>query len=213
MRNFQFALALPVLFSSGLFAANFSFQGSFSVDDQQQQVLFNLSGVTTVTLYTQGYAGGTNTLGNTIVRGGFDPILSLFQGTGPAAVIINNSNDGGCPPVGQDSVTSACWDSYIQTTLPAGSYTLVLTQSDNGASGPTLGDGFSRDGQGNFTGPAFLGVPGSFIDANPNQRNGNWSVDLLNVNSASLAGVPEPGTLGVAGLALCVIGFSRRKKS
>jgi hypothetical protein len=94
----------------------------------------------------------------------------------------------------------------IETTLASGTYTLVLSQSDNSPLGPTLGDGFFRTGQGNFTGPLFLGVPGSFIDANPNQRTNAWAVDLLNVDSASdgsaTSAVPEPASLTLLGLGL-----------
>jgi len=183
-----------------------SYTGAFNFDDDAQLITFNLAAPTNVTFLTLSYAGGVNAQGQIIPRGGFDPVLSLFTGSSdPNGLLIGLNNDGGCGNVGTDSVTGACWDSYFQALLPIGSYTLVLTQSDNSAVGPTLGDGFSRTGQGNFTGPTFLGSPGSFIDANPNQRNGNWAVDILNV----AAPVPEPASIGFAALGLFVI-LSRR---
>ncbi len=202
-----------ILTGTQAFGASFSFTGSFSQDDQLQQFVFTLNSPGSVIVRTLGYAGGTNFAGSVIPAGGFDPILTVFQGTGPSASLFNVNNDAGCGLVGTDPVTSACWDSYLTLAgLPAGQYTLVLSQSDNGANGPTLGDGFGRDGQGNFTGPTFLGGAGSFIDANPAQRTANWAVDILRADDAVLVGIPEPGTLGLAaaGLAL-LIAKSRRR--
>lgn len=215
MKTAAFLLS-AILTGTQAFGASFSFTGTFTQDDQQAQFIFTLNSPGSVIVHTLGYGGGTNFAGSVIPAGGFDPILTVFQGTGPTASLFNNNNDAGCPPPGglnQDPVTNACWDSYMTLAgLPAGQYTLVLTQSDNGANGPTLGDGFGRDGQGNFTGPAFLGGPGSFIDANPAQRTGDWAVDILRADDAFLVAIPEPGTwsLAAAGLAL-LIAKSRRR--
>jgi hypothetical protein len=181
------AMAVPAT------ATNFSFQGSFTKDDDLEMFRIVLDAPSTITLHTLSYGGGTNQVGTVIPRGGFDPILSLFLGTGPAALLIGLNNDGTCPPLTTDSVTGACWDSYLQSNLPAGVYTAVITQSDNGPLGPFLGDGFLRTGQGNFTGPAFSGQPGSFIDANLSQRTANWSLDMLDVDN--VARIPEPGSM------------------
>jgi hypothetical protein len=146
-----------------------------------------------------------------IARGGFDPVLSLFTGANdPAGLLIGASNDGTCPPLNKDAVTGACWDSLFDIPLNPGAYTLVLSQADNTALGPTLGDGFFRMGQGNFTGPAFLGMPGSFVDQNPNQRDSHWAVDILNVDSAAV--VPEPSLTLLVGSCAAVFAASRRKR-
>lgn len=72
---------------------NFSFTGTFSQDDNVQLFHFTVGDTSTVTLRTWSYAGGVNAAGQTIARGGFDPILALFDGTG---VLINQNDDGGC---------------------------------------------------------------------------------------------------------------------
>jgi hypothetical protein len=207
--RFSFILALT---AASTFAGSFSFTGTFTQDDDLQSFFFSISSNTTITLRTYGYAGGTNFAGTNIARGGFDPILSLFDNAGN---LINVNNDGGCGVVNQDSVTGACWDSYISTSLPAGLYRAVLSQSDNSANGPTLADGFQRAGQGNFTGPAFIGSEGSFIDANPSQRNGNWAVDLLNVDRAAvspLTDVPEPSTWLLVSSSLAFVAAKRIRR-
>lgn len=198
---------LLIALAAPLFADDFSFTGNFTSDDNAAYFVFTLGSSSSVTLRTLGYAGGVNAVGTTIGRGGGDPILSLFAGTGPNALLIGLNNDGTCGDVGQDSVTSACWDSYLSMPgLVAGTYTVVLTQSDNSPFGPFLGDGFARTGQGNFTGPTFLNAPGSFIDAGLSQRTSDYALDILNVRSAAESAVPEPSTLlllssGLLGLA------------
>ena len=211
MKKFSLALLLCSLPSM---ASSFSFTGNFNQDDNLATFVFQLGSTSNVTLLTYGYAGGVNFAGTTVSNGGFDPILSIFSGIGPSAVLIGTNNDGGCSLVGQDSATSACWDSYLSLlSLPAGAYTVVLSQSDN-SPGTTLGDPFSRAGQGNFTGPAFLGSAGSFIDANPSQRTAAWAVDINGVTSAiEESAVPEPATLVLSGCALGALALARRARS
>ncbi len=193
-------------------AANFSFEGSFNSDDDLRVFTLNVAAPSTVTFLTLSYGGGVNADGAAIAGGGFDPILSLFTGANdPGGTQLASNNDGTCPPLNNDAVTGACWDSLIEIALGPGLYTLVLSQSDNVALGPALGDGFLRAGQGNFTGPAFLGVPGSFIDANPSQRDSRWAVDILNAESAAV--VPEPATpMLVSGCAVVFAAISRSRR-
>ena len=189
-------------------AANFSFTGNFSMDDDLQYFTFDLRAASTVTIRSLGYAGstflpgGTNAAGNVIAPGGFDPILSLFGGLSANSPLLVSVNDAGCSVgnVGTDPATKDCWDSYIQWTnsdIITASYTLVLTQNDNSPGG-LLGDPFSQAGNGNFTGPSFLGSPGAFWDSHPALRNSGWAVDILSADNASM-GVPEPASLILVG--------------
>jgi hypothetical protein len=180
-----------------LFGASLSFQGNFSNDDDVRYFVFNVDAPSNVVLYTMSYAGGVNANGQAIARGGFDPVLSLFAGAlDPNGMLLALNNDGQDPgtsaclsPLANDTVTGACWDSYISALLPAGTYTVALTQSDNLPFGPMFVDGFSRTGQGDFTGPNFTGLPGAFVDLNMDQRDSHWALDILNVS------VPEPSSL------------------
>jgi hypothetical protein len=162
-----------------------------------------------------------NAAGQMILPGGFDPILSVFDATGglvTSSLLVASNNDGA--GVDTDPATGNAFDSLLVLNAlnPGGIYVLILSQNDNSANGPTYGDGFGRTGQGNFTAGAF-GCPGTdpFCDASPAQRNGQWAVDILGVETASditnAGAVPEPGTtlLLVTGLSSLVL-LGRRKK-
>lgn len=193
----RFFLLLALSVAPSL-AGNFSFNGNFSQDDDLHYFTVQLNAPGDFSIRTNSYAGG-----------GFDPVISVFDGVDPASMLIGLNNDGGCLAVGQDPNTGACWDSLLSfTAMPAGFYLVVLSQSDNTPFGPTLGDGFNRTGQGNFTGLAFLGSPGSFIDSNPSQRTSEWSLDILNVDFAT--DVPEPATALLFTAALVALGAGHR---
>lgn len=200
-------------FAGAASAANFSFTGSFTTDDQLQDIVFSLSSPATITTVTFGYAGGTNQAGTLIPQGGFDPYLSIFD-AGGSLVAVND--DGTCGQVPADSVTGACFDSYISETLSAGTYTLILSQSGNQPFDNTLADGFTQTGQTNFT--AMNGCSNEiFCDINADNRTGFWAVDIDNVDSASLPGsaVPEPASvlLAAAGLVAILSARSRARRN
>jgi len=190
-------------------ASSFSYNGSFTTDDQIQQILFSLSATSTVTAVTFGYAGGTNQASMSIPQGGFDPWLAIFDSAG---ALVASDDNGTCGQVGTDSNTGACFDSYISQSLAAGNYTLVLSQSDNSPFGATFGDGYTRTGQPTFTSSFGCG-DGQFCDINADNRSANWEIDLDNVKSSSLpgTGAPEPATFVLLGAGLAGISILRRR--
>lgn len=141
-----------------------------------------------VTLRTLSYAGGVNASGQTIGRGGFDPILAVFDSQGR---LIGQNDDGGSS-VPADPVTGRHYDTFLTVSLPPGTYTVCIMQYDNFANGPNLSNGFVDTGRGNFT-AALYGPPGAtdpFWDANSSKRDGHWAFDILNVNQAQA--IPKP---------------------
>jgi len=189
-----------------------SFQGNFTVDDNVTTFDFSLPAITTVTLRTWSFGGGTDGAGDLIPAGGFAPVLSLFSATGTENLLATDYADlsGVCGARHMDPASGFCWDALINTTLGPGSYILALTEDDNTPNGPTLGDGFLRSGMGNFTGPEFLGGPGQFILVDGSQRTSAWEVDLVGI-PASGGPVPEPASGVLLLVALVWICGTRRR--
>jgi hypothetical protein len=198
----RYAVLLTLL-SGVAYADNFSFTGTFSQDDNVQLFNFIVGAPSAVTLRTWSYAGGTNAAGTVIARGGFDPILALFNSGGS---LINQNDDGGCGLVAADAVSANCWDTFLTASLTAGTYTVAVMEYDNFANGPNLSNGFTRTGQGNFTGP-LTGHPGeSFWDVANTHRDNHWAFDILNVQGATQTPVPEPASMLTLLPALLVLG-------
>jgi hypothetical protein len=180
-------------------AANLSYNRSFTSDDDVVVWGFRIATARTVTLETVSFSGGFDVNGQPVPAGGFDPVLTLFDGSG---LIIDQNDDG---PIPGDS-------QLIAPNLAPGFYFLVLSQFDNFPIGPFLSDGFTRQGQANFTG-SVCGVPGgSFLTINTcEQRSASWALNVRDVDTAAV--VPEPSTafLALMGLVACAAIQKRRR--
>ena len=182
------ALSLAVVVPTAK-ADSFSFTGNFTVDDQLQLFHFTIGTTFDVVFQTWSWAGGVNADGMTIPSGGFDTVLSLFNSAGK---LVDFVDDVGCTSVvNVDPATGRCFDAYDSLELQAGTYTIVLTQYDNLPVGPNLSNGFTRQGQGNFT--RVFGNCSQFGDTLGDCRSGHWAVDIVGANSATA--VPEPSSL------------------
>lgn len=208
--------SLGLLALGAVNAANFSFNGNFLNDDDVQLFTFVVTSPSTVTLRTWSYAGGVNAAGQTIARGGFDPILALFDSTG---LLITQNDDGAGVPA---DLSGAAFDTLLTSALQPGTYTVSVMQFNNFPVGPNLSNGFGRTGQGNFTAsdafsagcastPRFCDVSGS---AQYRARDGHWAFDILNVNDADIGnGVPEPATVGLSLAGLGLAWMARRRRN
>jgi hypothetical protein len=195
------AFAAILAFATPTKADNFSFTGSFTVDNDVQLFNFSVTAPSDVTLRTWSYAGGTNAAGQLIAAGGFDPILALFDSSGK---LLGQNDDGIGVAVDPATVTPTyagnAYDTLLTISqLAAGSYTVAVMQFDNFFidQGFLLGpDGFTRAEGGNFTATAFGCSGTQFCDFTHNTRDAHWAFDILNVNTAS----PVPGPIAGAGL-------------
>ena len=204
-----FGFIAILLLSQSANAETISFTGTFAEDDNVQLFNFSLATSASVTMKTYSYGGGTQSNGNIVAAGGFDPILSLFNSS---AKLIAQNDDGSPPNVAKDPVTNSASDAFLKITLDPGNYSLGLTQLDNFANGPKFSDGFSREGEGSYTGFEFGPGSGSFFDFDGNQRTANWALDIDNVAEASV--VPIPASLPLFMSALAVLGrFTLRNKT
>lgn len=193
-----------------------------------------------VALRTWSYAGGTNAAGQVIPSGGFEPYLNLYfsdgsqMNPGQAGPCTVPPTGNSVADLLADPTSGACADVYYPTTLSfpggtwsAGTYIAVLSLFANPGIG-NLPDGFFAEQvlgltpPSNFTcqvgAPGYQGNPPTIGTDEPfcdeflanTQRTGNWALDILNVDSATMT-VPEPSTLTLC-LAGGLFGLARRAR-
>jgi hypothetical protein len=182
-------------------AIDYSFTGNLVQDNTVQLFNFTVGAVSPdVILRTWSYAGGVNAAGQAIARGGFDPILAVFNSSG---TFIGQNDDGGAL-VAADAVTGAHYDTYLDLgSMVAGTYAVSVMQYDNFANGPALANGFRHDSPADawFTLPLTGHTTGGFWDVTGNMRDSHWAFDILGVQGASQ--VPDGGSsMALLGFAL-----------
>jgi len=185
-------------------AANLSFTGQLSADDEVPLFSFVIGALSSVTVRTWSYAGGINAEGTPIVEGGFDPMVAVFDHTG---LRVGQQDDGGAN-VSASPLNGLAYDSFLTLSLNPGTYTASLMVYNNSSMGPNLSDGFLRTGSPSFT-SAYGCSNGQFCDSWGHNRSNGWALDVLNVDEAAV--VPAPPTIWLLGAALGFLRVVRRK--
>jgi hypothetical protein len=205
------AASLSLLSTFPASAASFSFTGTFSGDADVRYFSFTLASASNVTISSLGYGGGTNSAGQTIAAGGFDPVVALFDGSGTYMHVTGDEDGAGAAT---DPSTGAAYDPLFSVNLAAGTYTLALTQSFNFANGPTIADGFLFDpvADAHFTADFISCGAAGFCDATGAARTNAWALDIVGVDAAFPT--PLPGALQLFATGLGAFGFAayRRKR-
>ena len=200
-----------------------SYTGALANANSVFETTFFLTSADTIDIQTWGFGGGTNAAGQMIAPGGFDPLVALFSGPGgTASIYVDGSANplvdadnlinppyspvGNCPPagfvtIGTGSGATICGDDFMQiVSLPAGVYTLVLTDAgnqpnaiyDNG----TLAEGFSNNG-------VFQTCNQTSDGLTCVNRSANYAVDIVSTQADLVA--PEPETLSLLGAGLVAV--------
>jgi hypothetical protein len=109
---------------------------------------FTISAPSTLRIVTFSFGGGTNAAGQVFPPGRFDPLIALFSGPpATASIFVSAGNPaadadtltnfvGNCPPagtvvIGTGTGSVVCGDdALILTGVPAGTYTLVMTDAN-----------------------------------------------------------------------------------
>lgn len=185
--------------------------GVFGADDDVQQFEFSIGVESIVTIETVSFAGGDLVAfpGFPLPGGGFDPILSLFDGGG-LFIDEDDDDDDSIGPGNVDPVTFTSFDSFLQPTLAAGTYTVVITQFDNfflGGFGDPISTGFEGEGD-PFLTEIFGCDAGQFCDAFGNNRTNQFAINI----SAEALAVPEPASLALLGFGLIGVGMAYRRR-
>ena len=126
-----------------------SYRGTLAAPQSVFEVTFTLTAADNITIRTWSFGGGTNAAGQVISAGGFDPLITLFNGPeATATMLVDGSGNpladadnlinspwafvGNCPAAGTVLIGANhdCGDDLMQVALPAGTYTLVLTDAN-----------------------------------------------------------------------------------
>lgn len=224
-------------------ASTFGFTGAFALDNDLQAFTFKVANDgDVVQLRNWGYGGGSFSADAinggaggivSIGAGNFDARFTLFDSTG--ANVAENENTSflfdllnPLPVVYKngavDETYPAYYDPELRLSLDAGTYTLVLSQYENSAMGG-VSDGHAYDGNSTYTTTeaAFNNqcAAGYFCDQIAYDtgvgynRDGEWAVEILGVESASLvnvSSVPVPAALPLLAVAIGALGFLRTRK-
>ena len=181
--------ALVTTMGSAAFAADFSLRGSFAQDDDVKLFDFSVDIESTVTLRTYSYAGGTQADGTVVAAGGFDPVLTLYDGNGQ---FVASNDDDAFGVTAEDPSTGQRYDSLLEMVLAAGNYTVALTQFGNFTNTVNLADGFRQEGNGNYTSNFSRCADGPFCDFTGDLRTNQWAFDALGVEPLREADEDEP---------------------
>ena len=207
VRVSAFAAVAALGLSGAADAATLSYAGNLHFDDDVALIRFVVTEPSNATIRTFSYAGGTQANGTVIPAGGFDPIVTLFDGNGD---FIDYVDDGLPGTVPTDPATGEAFDAVLTASLSPGAYFAAISVSDNnffGDPGDNIAEGFDWEGVHDFTNVfGCSGPAGQFCDHTGDPRDGYYAFDV------QLSPVPVPPALPLLGSALTVLAVLKRRR-
>jgi len=193
-------------------ATDFDFAGSFEFDNDVALVGFTVGAPSNVTVFTSSWIAGEPPPGADLY--GFDPIVSVWASDGGLLASWDDGFAAGTASSNGVPYDYGVWDAYFNVLLAAGEYSVTVTQFNNYPVRPNLSDGFTQDGNPDFTFTHGWGTQDHFNgtwDIPNDPRSSRWELHVLNVSPAQT--VPEPSTwlvLGVGGVAITRLRHRRK---
>jgi len=207
-----------VLASVNANAASLSFTGTLSDDADDADVRlveFSVSSLSEVTLRTYSYGGGVQANGNTVLSGGFDLSVLVFDSSGSLEYKSLNDTTGVVTPDISLGVPIS-FDDLLSVEMSAGSYTAVIFQEGLPFSNLYLDSFLTEIEYLRSTDASFFTSSrgcsnGQFCDLMGSNRTNEFAFDIINVDAAaSVVPVPASVWLFSSGL-IGLFGFARNK--
>jgi PEP-CTERM motif len=209
IRRLFTALLVVCWIATPALATDFDFSGTFADDDDVLLINFSVSAPSSVTVFSSSWLQGNP-------PAGFDPILGIWTAGGTNVAFQDDGGVTGTTLSNGVPYSHGVWDSYFVVMLAAGDYIASVTQYNNFPVSLLLADGFVHEGNPDFTfDGGFGGATQPFFNGvwdTSDGRTGQWEFHLLNVESATIDAIPEPGTLALLGLGLVAIPLVRRRR-
>lgn len=214
-RNFfsPFVLSVALIgmvLSAGAATIDVDFSGQFQQDNDVFCLDFTVDSDRFVSIFTSSWLSPNSGLG-------FDTALGLWDDAG---VFLNFNDDVLLP--GSETTNTGTYsygenDAFLNDIyLGAGSYTLALLQTGNFPISGLLTDGFSQDGNPNYTRDVYHYGPEPYFNGvySNDPRTGDWELHLVGISTYSVKGavvpIPEPAALALLGFAISA-GLLRRR--